>query len=152
MTEKKIVEVKVVTDDGKAVPIGIMNANQATELSDDLEVVVSRSDEAGAADSAVGQNQSPLADHNNAYRKFPRPSTDVGAQRVTEAETIARETIDGLIASANEAGWGTDEIIAAFLTATRSLQQALRADPDPADDPDGCNVADEQIGHGEQYD
>ena len=151
MTEKsKIVEVKVRTDTGEAVPMGIMNASQATKLSDDLDVVVSPSD--GAAGTGDREALKPAVGHDAANPVFPSPTTNTEADRAKEAQSIVRDALDSLVASANEAGWSTREIVAAILEAGRFLGKANAADPDPAEDPAVGDVVREQIGHGEQYD
>lgn len=151
MTEKKnIVEVKVRTDKGEAVPMGIINTSQATKLSDDLDVVVSSSDgEAGTGDH---EELKPVMGHDAANRVFPSPTTNTDADRAKEAQTAVRDALDSLVSSANEAGWSTREIVVAILKAGRLLEKANAADPDPAEDPAISDVAREQIGHGEQYD
>lgn len=147
MTEKKkIVEVKKRTDTGEAVPIGIMNASQATKLSDDLDVVVSPSD--GEADTGDREALKPVIGHDAANPVFPSPTANTQADRAKEAQTVVRDALDSLVASANEAGWSTREIVAAILEAGRFLEKANAADPDPAI----SDVVREQIGHGEQYD
>jgi hypothetical protein len=148
--EKKIVEVKVMTDNGEEVPMGIMNASQATKLSDDLDVVVSHED--GEAGTAAHEELKPLAGHDAANPVFPSPTTNMEADRAKEAQTVVRDALDTLIASANEAGWSTREIVVAILDAGRFLEKANAADPDPAEDPAVSDLAREQIGHGEQYD
>lgn len=59
-----------------------------------------------------------------------------------------------MIAAANEAGWGTEEITAALLKAAQFMSDATKKDPDPADDPSisDAPAVQEQIGHGELYD
>lgn len=151
MTEKKkIVEVKVTTDNGEDVPIGIMNASQATKLSDDLDVVISHQDgEAGTTDR---EESKPLAGHEPANHVFPSPASNTEADRAKEAQAVARDALDSLVASANAAGWGTHEIVVAILEAGRLLEKANAADPDPAEDPAVSDLGRAQIGHGEQYD
>ncbi|PDV87599.1 hypothetical protein CO652_14750 [Rhizobium sp. H4] len=85
---------------------------------------------------------------------FPRPKAEAPAQRFQEASAAARDALEKLIAAANEAGWGTEEIAVAFLEAARFLNEANRKDPDPADDPIISEVPGkrEQIGHGELFD
>jgi hypothetical protein len=85
---------------------------------------------------------------------FPRPKAEAPAQRFQEASAVARDALEKLIAAANEAGWGTEEISVAFLEAARFLNEANRKDPDPADDPIISEVPGkrEQIGHGELFD
>ncbi|ACE94524.1 hypothetical protein [Rhizobium phaseoli] len=85
---------------------------------------------------------------------FPRPKAEAPAQRFEEATAAARDALEKMIAAANEAGWGTEEISVAFLEAARFLNEANRKDPDPADDPVISEVPGkrEQIGHGELFD
>lgn len=85
---------------------------------------------------------------------FPRPKAEAPAQRFEEASAAARDALQKLIAAANEAGWGTEEISVAFLEAARLLHEANRRDQDPADDPSISEVPGkrEQIGHGELFD
>ncbi|NKK76928.1 hypothetical protein [Rhizobium leguminosarum] len=84
---------------------------------------------------------------------FPSPKTESPAQRFEEATTAARDALERVIAAANEAGWGTEEITAALLKAAQLMIDANRRDPDPADDPSISDApAREQIGHGELYD
>ncbi len=151
MTEKKkIVEVKVRTDEGEAVPMGIMNASQATKLSEGLDVVVSPSDgETGAGDH---EELKPVVSHGAANLVFPSPTANTEADRAKEARSVVRDALDSLVASANEAGWSTREIVVAILEAGRFLEKANAADPDPAEDSAISDIAREQIGHGEQYD
>ncbi|MCA2406440.1 hypothetical protein [Rhizobium leguminosarum] len=84
---------------------------------------------------------------------FPPPKTEFPAQRFDEATAAARDALERVIAAANEAGWGTEEITAALLKAAQLMIDANRRDPDPADDPSISDApAREQIGHGELYD
>jgi hypothetical protein len=84
---------------------------------------------------------------------FPPPKTESPAQRFEEATAAARDALERLIAAANEAGWGSEEITAALLKAAQFLSDANKRDPDPADDPSISDApAREQIGHGELYD
>ncbi|NEJ18690.1 hypothetical protein GR247_00695 [Rhizobium leguminosarum] len=84
---------------------------------------------------------------------FPPPKTESPAQHFEEATAAARDALERLIAAANAAGWGTDEITAALLKAAQSLSDANKRDPDPADTPPISDApAREQIGHGELYD
>ncbi|MGO7668891.1 hypothetical protein ACC817_02535 [Rhizobium ruizarguesonis] len=82
---------------------------------------------------------------------FPPPKAEAPAQRFEEATAAARDALERLIAAANAAGWGTEEITAALLKAAQSLSDANKRDPDPADDT-RVAPAREQIGHGELYD
>lgn len=83
---------------------------------------------------------------------FPSPRTEDPAQRFEESMSVARDALEELVASANEAGWGTQEITVALIEAAQSLKEANRADPDPTDDPAISDALREQIGHGEQFD
>ena len=85
---------------------------------------------------------------------FPRPKAEAPAQRFEEASAAARDALEKMIAAANEAGWGTEEISVAFLQAARFLYEANRKDRDPADVPVISEVPGkrEQIGHGELFD
>ncbi|RXT25522.1 hypothetical protein B5P46_15355 [Rhizobium leguminosarum] len=82
---------------------------------------------------------------------FPSPTTEDPAQRFEESKDPARNALDEVVATANQAGWGTQEIAVALLEAAKSLKDANSADPDAADPPIGDAVK-EQIGHGEQFD
>ncbi|TBC89647.1 hypothetical protein ELH26_26765 (plasmid) [Rhizobium leguminosarum] len=66
---------------------------------------------------------------------FPPPKTESPAQRFEEATVAARDALERLIAAANEAGWGAEEITAALLKAAQFLSDANKREPDPADDP-----------------
>ncbi|QKK33680.1 hypothetical protein FE844_024835 (plasmid) [Rhizobium indicum] len=85
---------------------------------------------------------------------FPPPKTESPTQRFEEATAAARDALETLIAAANEAGWGTEEITAALLKAAQFMSDANKRDPDPADDSSISNTSarQEQIGHGELYD
>ncbi|UWU25472.1 hypothetical protein N2601_31305 (plasmid) [Rhizobium sp. CB3060] len=83
---------------------------------------------------------------------FPSPRSQDLQQRFEELKAAARETLEEVIASANEAGWGTREVLGALVEAAHSLEDANSADPDPADDPPIGDAVREQIGHGEQFD
>ncbi|WP_183764396.1 MULTISPECIES: hypothetical protein [unclassified Rhizobium] len=83
---------------------------------------------------------------------FPSPASNTEADRAKEAQAVARDALDSLVASANAAGWGTHEIVLAILEAGRLLEKANAADPDPAEDPAVSDLGRAQIGHGEQYD
>ncbi|NEI31498.1 hypothetical protein GR232_32310 [Rhizobium leguminosarum] len=85
---------------------------------------------------------------------FPPPKAEAPAQRFEAATAAARDALEGLIAAANEAGWGTEEITAALLKAAQFMSDATKKDPDPADDPSisDAPARQEQIGHGELYD
>ncbi|MGO4569168.1 hypothetical protein AB4Z52_29985 [Rhizobium sp. 2YAF20] len=84
--------------------------------------------------------------------RFPAPISEDTADRFEEAKAAARDVLDEVIATANEAGWATREIVVALIEAARSLEEANKADPDPADDPVASDAVLEQIGHGEQFD
>jgi hypothetical protein len=84
---------------------------------------------------------------------FPPPKTESPAKRFEEATVAARDALERLIAAANEAGWGAEEITAALLKAAQFLSDVNKREPDPADDPSISDApAREQIGHGELYD
>ncbi|MBB3916818.1 hypothetical protein [Rhizobium fabae] len=85
---------------------------------------------------------------------FPSPKSEAPAQRFEEATAAARNALEKLIAAANEAGWGTEEISVALLKAAQFLNDANKKDPDPAKDPDMSDAPGkrEQIGHGELFD
>ncbi|MBY3043200.1 hypothetical protein HF204_10260 [Rhizobium leguminosarum] len=74
------------------------------------------------------------------------------ADRLVEAKAAARNVLEEIIASGNEAGWATREMVVALIDAANSLNDAASADPDPADDPDVSDGVQEQIGHEEQFD
>ena len=83
---------------------------------------------------------------------FPSPQSQDPQQRFEESKAAARDALEEVIASANEAGWGTQEVAVALVEAAQFLKDANRADPDPADDPRIVDAVREQIGHGEQFD
>jgi hypothetical protein len=83
---------------------------------------------------------------------FPPPKTEDPRQRFEELMIAAQHALEEIVASANEAGWGTQEIMVALSEAARSLKDANAVDPDPADDPSISDGVREQIGHGEQFD
>ncbi|MEF0943936.1 hypothetical protein [Rhizobium sp. BR 362] len=83
---------------------------------------------------------------------FPSPGSQDLQQRFEELKAAARDALQEVIASANEAGWGTREVLVALVAAAHSLEDANSADPDPADDPPVGDAVREQIGHGEQFD
>ncbi|UWU24208.1 hypothetical protein N2601_28725 (plasmid) [Rhizobium sp. CB3060] len=83
---------------------------------------------------------------------FPSPRSQDLQQRFEELKAAARETLEEVIASANEVGWGTREVLGALVAAAHSIEDANSADPDPVDDPPIGDAVREQIGHGEQFD
>ncbi|NKJ38382.1 hypothetical protein [Rhizobium sp. SG570] len=83
---------------------------------------------------------------------FPSPTTEDPRQRFEELKVAARAVLEEIIASANEAGWGTQEIAVALSEAAQSLKDDNTVDPDPADEPLVPDAVREQIGHGEQFD
>lgn len=83
---------------------------------------------------------------------FPSPQSQNPQQHFEELKAAAREALEEVIASANKAGWGTQEIVVALVEAAHSLESTNRADPDPANDPPIGDAVREQIGHGEQFD
>lgn len=60
---------------------------------------------------------------------FPPPKTESPAQRFEEASAAARDALEGMIAAANEAGWGTEEITAALLKAAQFMSDATKKIP-----------------------
>lgn len=154
--EKKIVEVTVTTDGGKQIPIGIMNAKQALSLPDEMDVAVSHPNrEAGTTDALVDRARLQSLTEPSVQpgqMRFPAPKTEDPAARLDEAKAIARDALDELVASANEAGWGTQEITAALIDAAQALKRTNEADPDPAEESVLDDAVCEQIGHGEQFD
>lgn len=153
---KEIVEVKVTTDGGEQVPVGIMNTEQALLLPEEMEVTVSHPHRAsGATGEFIGRDElrtltEPWIERSSI--RFPAPTTEDKAGRFEEAKAAAGSLLDEIIVSANEAGWGTQEVTVALIEATRLLKDANQADPDPADDPAVSDAVREQIGHGEQFD
>ncbi|AYG62236.1 hypothetical protein [Rhizobium jaguaris] len=83
---------------------------------------------------------------------FPPPRSQDLHQRFEELKVAAGYALEEVVASANEAGWGAREVLAALVEAAHSLEDANSADPDPADDPPIGDAVREQIGHGEQFD
>lgn len=141
--EDKIVEVTVITDEGDRVPVGIMNAKQAASLPDEMDVNVCDPNREAVATSGTADPQKQQlerrhvvrADGREQFSRFPAPTKEGPAARVTEARIAAREVLDELVALANEAGWGTREIISAIIGAAQEVMDANERDPDPADDP-----------------
>ena len=86
--------------------------------------------------------------------KFQAPITEEPLARSHQASELARQSLDELVTDANSAGWGTDEIIVAFVDAATKLKDANVKDPDPAEDPDISDVPADggQLGHGERFD
>jgi len=154
--QKKIVEVTVTNDGGEQVPVGIMNANQALSLPEEMDVSVSHPDrKAGATDELIGRDELRTLTEpwiEPVGIRFPVPISEDIADRFEEAKAAAHNVLDEVIATANEAGWATREIAVALIGAARSLEKANRADPDPADDPAASDAVREQIGHGERFD
>ncbi len=83
---------------------------------------------------------------------FPSPRAQDLQPRSEELEVAARDALEEVVASANQAGWGTREVIVALLKAAHILENANSADPDPAEDAALDDAVREQIGHGEQFD
>lgn len=85
---------------------------------------------------------------------FPVPTSNDPTRRFQEATDAARVALEALIADANAAGWGTDEMAVALIEAARSLKDANTSDPDPADDPaiGDIDAKQGQIGRGELFD
>jgi hypothetical protein len=154
--EKKIVEVSVKDDDGERVPVGIMNAKQALSLPEEMDVSVSHPDrKAGATDEFIDRDELRTLTEpwiEPVGIRFPAPISEDTADRFEEAKAAARNVLEEVIATANEAGWATREIVVALIEAVQSLSDANQFDPDPADDPEGSEAVREQIGHGEQFD
>lgn len=156
MTEdKKIVEVTATNDGGKQVPVGIMNTNQALSLPQEMDISVSHPDREAGADEFIGRDELRRLTEpwiEPVGFRFPAPISEDSADRLVEAKAAARNVLEEIIASANEAGWATREIVVALIEAANSLNDAASADPDPADDPDVSDAVQEQIGHEEQFD
>ncbi len=83
---------------------------------------------------------------------FPSPRAQELRQRSEELKVAARDALEEVVASANEAGWGTREVLVALAEAVHFLENVNSADPDPAEDPSLGDAVREQIGHGEQFD
>ncbi|MDL2410465.1 hypothetical protein PY650_33775 [Rhizobium calliandrae] len=83
---------------------------------------------------------------------FPPPRSQDLRQRLEELKVAAEYALEEVVASANEAGWGTQEVLGALVEAARSLGDANSADRDPANDPPIGDAVRKQIGHGEQFD
>jgi hypothetical protein len=150
--EKKIVEVSVKDDDGERVPVGIMNAKQALSLPEEMDVSVSHSDR-----KAEFIDRDELRTLTEPWIepvgiRFPAPISEDTADRFEEAKAAARNVLEEVIATANDAGWETREIVVALIGAARSLEEVNKADSDPADEPAASDAVLEQIGHGEQFD
>lgn len=87
--EKKIVEVKVLTDAGEEVPIGLMNTRQAMKLPEELDVTVSHpEDKAGATERFIDREELKAISGSAGARQFPSPSTDVEADRFKQARKV----------------------------------------------------------------
>ncbi|OEC93627.1 hypothetical protein [Rhizobium sp. YK2] len=83
---------------------------------------------------------------------FPSPRAQDWQPRSEELKVAARDALKEVIASANQAGWGTREVLVALVDAVHFLENANSADPDPAEDAPFGDAVREQIGHGEQFD
>lgn len=85
---------------------------------------------------------------------FPVPTSNDPTRRFREATDAARAALKALIADANAAGWGTDEMAVALVEAAQTLKDANISDPDPADDPaiGDVDAKQGQIGRGELFD
>lgn len=85
---------------------------------------------------------------------FPVPTSNDPTRRFQEATDAARAALEAVVADANAAGWGTDEIAVALVEAARSLKDANTRDPDPASDPaiGDVDAKQGQIGRGELFD
>lgn len=55
---------------------------------------------------------------------FPKPETDVGADRCKQARSAVRDALDGLISSAVGVGWTVDEITVAVAEAGQAMKSA----------------------------
>jgi len=84
--------------------------------------------------------------------QFPPPGAESPSQRFEQAKEAARNVLAEVIASANEAGWGTEEIAVALVEAANFHKEAHHADPDPSEDPSLGDAVRQQIGHEEQFD
>lgn len=85
---------------------------------------------------------------------FPAPTSNDPTRRFQDAKDAARNALEAVLADANAAGWGTDEMAVALVEAARSLKQANARDPDPAEDPaiGDLDAKQGQIGRGELFD
>src|SRR5882762_6001692 len=103
--QKKIVEVTVTNDGGEQVPVGIMNANQALSLPEEMDVSVSHPDrKAGATDELIGRDELRTLTEpwiEPVGIRFPAPISEDTADRFEEAKAAARNVLDEVIATAN---------------------------------------------------
>lgn len=85
---------------------------------------------------------------------FPSPTSNDPMRRFQDAKEAARDALEAVIADANAAGWGADEMAVGLVEASRSLKQANSRDPDPAEDPaiGDVDAKQGQIGRGELFD
>ena len=83
---------------------------------------------------------------------LPSPKSEDPRQRFEELKAAATAALEEIIASANEAGWGTQEVAVALIEAAKSPRDANTVDPDPAEDPPITDAVHEQIGREEQFD
>lgn len=83
---------------------------------------------------------------------FPSPKTEDPRQRFEDSRVAAKAALEEIIASANKAGWGTQEIAVALVSAALSLQEAAAVNLDPVESPPVPDAVREQIGQGEQFD
>ncbi|MBB3660418.1 hypothetical protein FHX15_005687 [Rhizobium sp. BK650] len=85
---------------------------------------------------------------------FPVPTSNDPTRRFGEATDAARAALEALIADANAAGWGRDEMAVALVEAAQSLKDANTSDPDPDHDPaiGDVDAKQGQIGRGELFD
>ncbi|TCL62035.1 hypothetical protein [Rhizobium sp. BK251] len=136
--DKKIVEVKVTSEGGDQVAVGLMNTEQALSLPEQMDVTVSHPDHApGATDEFIGRDELRALTEPWVERptiRFPAPTTDDKAVRCDEAKVAANFALEEIIAAANEAGWARQEVTNALVEAAQFLKDAAIADPDPADD------------------
>ncbi|WP_409514050.1 hypothetical protein [Rhizobium leguminosarum] len=134
-----------------------MNTNQALSLPQGMDVSISHPDREAGADEFIGRDELRLLTEpwiEPVGCRFPAPISEDSADRLVEAKAVARNVLEEIIASANDVGWATREIVVALIEAANSLNDAASADSDPdhADDPDVSDAVQAQIGHEEQFD
>ena len=83
---------------------------------------------------------------------LPSPKSEDPRQRFEELKAAATAALEEIIASANEAGWGTQEVAVALIEAAKSLRDANTVDPDPSVYPPITDSLLELIGRVEQFD
>jgi hypothetical protein len=86
--------------------------------------------------------------------KFNSPDSEQALARSAHASELVRQALNQIVGDANDAGWGTDEIIVAIADAADKLKTANVKDPDPAEDPAVSDIPADggQIGQGEIFD